>query len=189
MAIRLMSHQFSAEEYHRMVVAGILGEDDRVELIGGEVVDRAPVGGEHVDCVSRLNRLFSRLVGDQAWVSVRNPIRLGEHSEPQPDIALLARLPTGHQPPTSEDVLLLIEVADTSLVYDLNATASLYARAEIPELWVVSRARGEVIRHTGPRDGAWLRIETLRGEDRLAAERLPVVALTVADVFGTEGRP
>lgn len=183
MAIRLMAHQFTADEFQRMAATGILGEDDRVELIEGEVVDMAPVGGEHVSCVTRLTRLLSRMVGDDAWVSVQNPIRLGEHSEPQPDVALLARLPEGHEPPSVEDVMLLVEVADTSLVYDLNTKIPLYARAGIPEVWVVSLSRGEVIRHTGPREGGYERVETLRGADRLVAERLPAVALTVGDLF------
>ncbi|HMM41555.1 MAG TPA: Uma2 family endonuclease [Thermomicrobiales bacterium] len=185
MAIRLMPHQFTAEEYHRMAAAGILGEDDRVELIDGEVIDMTPIGGEHVACVTRLTRLLSRMVGDDAWVSVQSPVRLGPRSEPQPDVAVLSRLPDGHEPPVAADALLLVEVADTSLVYDLNTKAPLYAMAGIPEVWVVSLVRGEVIRHAGPRGGGWERVETLRGDDRLVAERLPAVGLTVAELFPT----
>jgi Uma2 family endonuclease len=183
LAIRLMPHQFTAEEYHRMATSGILTEDDRVELIDGEIVDMTPIGGEHIACVTLLNRLLSRLVGDDAFVSVQNPIRLGPRAEPQPDIAILQRLPAGHEPPGVADVLLLVEVADTSLVYDLSAKAPLYARAGVPELWVVSLARGEVIRHTDPRDGTYQLIEVLRGDVRLRAVLAASVDLAVRDLF------
>jgi len=120
MAAPLVRHRFTVEEYHRMGQAGILSEDDRVELIEGEIVEMAPVGSRHAACVKRLNALLSRRAGGRALVSVQDPIRLGEHSEPQPDLALLKPREDFYAAahPGPEDVLLVIEVAETSLEYD-----------------------------------------------------------------------
>src|SRR5829696_2597283 len=100
-----------------MAEAGILHEDDRVELIGGEILEMSPIGGRHAKCVTELTRVLVCLVGDEVRVSPQNPVKLDEHEEPQPDVAVLGageRYQAGALP-TPEDVLLLIEVADTSL--------------------------------------------------------------------------
>ncbi len=113
MAVQPAPHRFSVAEYHQMAEAGIFGEDDRVELLDGEIVEMAAIGSRHAACVRRLTSSFYEQLGDQAMVAVQDPIRLGEHSEPEPDLALL-RLrgdyyATGH--PTPEDVLLVVEVS------------------------------------------------------------------------------
>lgn len=135
----LQRHRLTVAEYYRMAEAGILGEDDRVELIEGEIIDRAPIGSEHTSGVNRLNSLFIRNVGEQAIVSVQNPIRLNEYSEPEPDLALLRYRADfyRHAHPGPEDILLIVEVADSSLRYDLEVKLPLYARHGIPEVWIV----------------------------------------------------
>ncbi|GIV98280.1 MAG: hypothetical protein KatS3mg057_2937 [Herpetosiphonaceae bacterium] len=139
MAVSITRRIFTVTEYERMVEAGILAEDDRVELLEGEILTMSPVGSRHVATVNRLNALLNRLVGAQCIVSVQNPIRLSQHSEPEPDIALLRSRADyyAHQLASPTDILLIIEVADTSLDYDRQVKIPLYAQAGIPEVWIV----------------------------------------------------
>ena len=132
--------------------AGVLGEDDRVELLGGEIVDMAPIGSRHLACVVALNHLLVEASGGRFFVSVQNPVRLSERDEPQPDLSLLRRRPDpgALAPPGPEDVLAVIEVSDTTLSYDRNVKLPLYARAGIPEAWIVDLAGQEVEVHHGP---------------------------------------
>ena len=121
-------HRFNAEEYHRMLEVGVLSEDDRVELIGGELVDMTPIGGAHLTCVVNLTHSLVGGSDGRYFVSVQNPVRLGLQDEPEPDRALLREPPRGRMP-VPEDVLLLIEVSDTPLTYDKDVKLPLYARA------------------------------------------------------------
>jgi len=145
-------HRFTAEEYHRMGEAGLFGEDDRVELIEGEIVEMTPIGSRHAGTVIRLNRLLGQAVGDRAIVASQSPLRLGTTSEPQPDIALLRPrddfYTTSH--PGSGDVLLLIEVAEASLRYDREVKLPLYARHGIPAVWLVDLAGRELTAYEQP---------------------------------------
>jgi Uma2 family endonuclease len=135
----LQRHRLTVAEYYRMAEAGILGEDDRVELIEGEIIDMPPIGTDHTSSVKRLLRAFDRSVGDRAIVSVQDPVRLDDYSEPEPDLALLRyRDDFYHEAhPGPGDVLLLVEVAHSSLRYDLEIKLPLYARHGIPEVWIV----------------------------------------------------
>jgi Uma2 family endonuclease len=139
MAVQALRRLFTADEYHRMTQAGILSEDDRVELIEGEIVQMSPIGSRHARCVRLLNRIFSKGVGDRAIVDVQNPIRLGERLEPQPDVALLRPRPDFYAGvhPGPEDVLLIAEVMERSAAFDREVKAPLYARSGIPEVWWV----------------------------------------------------
>jgi Uma2 family endonuclease len=130
---------FTVADYHRMGETGILGAGDRVELIEGEIVAMPPIGSPHGGRVNRLNRLLSAALGDRAVLSPQNPIVLGEHSEPEPDLAVLRPRADFYTEshPQAADALLLIEVADSSIAYDLQVKVPLYARHGIPEVWVV----------------------------------------------------
>jgi Uma2 family endonuclease len=116
MGVQVQRRLFTVEEYHRMAEAGILSEEDRVELIEGELVTMSPIGSRHAACVKRLVRLLDRAAGDRAIVGAQDPIRLGARSEPQPDVALLRYRPDFYASahPGPEDVLLVVEVAETS---------------------------------------------------------------------------
>jgi Uma2 family endonuclease len=131
-------HLLSVSDYHRMAEAGIFTEDQPIELINGEIFDMPPVGSFHAGVVTRLSRLLINKLGEQAIVTVQNPIYLNEISEPEPDIAILkARADDYMQSlPTAADVLLLIEVADTSLYYDRTIKLPQYASHQIPEVWL-----------------------------------------------------
>jgi Uma2 family endonuclease len=135
----LPRHKLTVADYHRVGQTGVLGEDDRVELIDGEIVDMAPIGSEHAGTVTLLAKLFQEGAGDSAVVWVQNPVSLDSGSEPQPDLALLRPKAdfyrSGHPDPT--DVLLLVEVADASMRYDREVKLPLYARHGVPEVWLV----------------------------------------------------
>jgi Uma2 family endonuclease len=146
MAIQLLRRRFTVQEYHQMGQVGILSEDDRVELLEGEIVEMAPLGSRHQSTVDRLTALFSSMVSDLAAVRIQGPIHLGEDSEPQPDLTLLRSRPdfyvSAH--PVPEDVLLVVEVSDTSTEYDREVKLPLYARHGIAEVWLVGLEAGVV---------------------------------------------
>lgn len=186
MALQIARRCFTVEEYHRMGAAGILSEDDRVELIEGEIVEMTPIGSRHASCVMRLNQLFSQRLGQRALVSVQNLIRLGERSEPQPDLALLRTRPDFYAQahPEPRDVLLLVEVAETSGAYDREVKVPLYARAGIGEVWLVGLeyAGIEVYRQPGPQ--AYQLVQRVGPEARLAPQAFPDLALAAAEIIG-----
>lgn len=159
----LPRRHFTVADYHRMGEAGILGEDERVELIEGEIIEMTPIGSPHGGRVNQLNRCLTQAVGESAVVAVQNPVLLGEHSEPEPDLALLrprADFYTDSHPRAS-DVLLLIEVADSSLQTDRDIKVPLYARHGIPEVWIVAIGERQVLRFAEPVQGAYQVRETL----------------------------
>jgi Uma2 family endonuclease len=139
MAVQLAKRYFNVTEYYRMAEAGILTEADRVELIDGEIVKMSPIGSLHAACVRQLDAMLQRQTEQYALVSVQSPIRLSDFSEPEPDVALL-RPRSDHYAqahPAPADVLLVIEVADTTAMSDRNVKVPLYARAGIPEVWLI----------------------------------------------------
>ena len=135
-------HRLTVSDFHRMGEAGIFAAGDRVELIDGEVIDMSPIGALHAAIVALLTAFLCRSVGSGVIVWCQNPIRLDDSSEPEPDIALLRPRADGYMSahPGPEDVLVVIEVADTSLAYDLGVKVPLYARHGIPEAWVIDAA-------------------------------------------------
>ena len=152
MATQVVRRRFTVAEYDRMAASGILTEDDCVELLDGEIDVMTPIGGRHAACVNRLNRLLGRQVGEAALVSVQHPVRLSTLSEPGPDIALLRPRADDYAQdhPSASDVLLLIEVADTSLDTDRAVKLPLYAQALAPEVWLVDLVADQIHRYTEP---------------------------------------
>ena len=133
----LTARRFSVEEYHRMVEVGILGEDERVELIDGRILQMSPIGSQHAAYVSFLNRKL-RAIEETAIVRIQDPVILDDETEPQPDVAVVGFKANAYADshPHAEDVLLLIEVADTSLEEDRLIKLPRYADAGIPEVWI-----------------------------------------------------
>jgi Uma2 family endonuclease len=150
-------HRLTVEEYYRMAEVGLLSRDVRVELIDGEIVDRAPIGSRHAAAVNLLAERLIRGLGERAIVSIQAPVKLDLHSEPQPDLAVLRtqadRYADAH--PGPKDVLLLIEVSDTTLEFDRTVKAGLYARHRIPALWVVDLAHDALRVYREPREGGY----------------------------------
>ena len=175
MSVAVTHRLFTVEEYHKMAESGILGEDDRVELIRGEIVQMSPIGSRHAACVARLATLFHKVVGDQAIVWTQNPIRLSQDSEPQPDVALLQPRPDFYADalPSAGDAFLVLEVAETSLDADRDVKASLYAEAGIPEFWLVELSARRVEVYRNPQGGAYRETRTYARSDRLAPRAFP----------------
>ena len=177
-------HRWSVADYYKMVEAGLLNEDSTVELIDGEVIEMAPIGSGHASAVMRLNQLLGSRVLGRAIVSPQNPVRLDDHSEPQPDIAVLRWRDDFYRDahPTPADVLLLIEVADSSTGYDSQVKVPLYARHGIPEVWLidVNRHRLTTYRH---RQGKAYEEVTEHSSGRVSLEELPDVAIALEELF------
>jgi Uma2 family endonuclease len=175
----------TVDEYHRMGEAGVFAPDERVELIEGELIPMAPIGGGHIQAVNRLTRILVVAAGDAAVVSVQNALALPPRSEPQPDLVLL-RPETLARPavPTAADALLAIEVSDTRLAFDRDVKDALYARHGVPEYWLVDLTRKalRVHRQPGP-DGYREMFERGIGE-RIAPVLLPSLHLDLDLLFG-----
>ena len=171
--------RFTVDEYHRMAEAGILHEDDRVELIGGEIVEMNPIGGRHAACVREINHLLSRQLGDELRVDVQSPVKLNEQEEPQPDLAVIRTRDYKGSLPTSADVVLLIEVADTSLAYDREVKLPLFASAEIAEVWLVDLNAGIIERHTEPSERGYRLVRRAGRGEILESATLPALTLPV----------
>ena len=174
----------TVDEYHRMAEAGILTHDDRVELIEGELVAMAPIGSEHAAASNSLNRMLVLAVGDHGIVAVGNPVRLGRHSEPQPDFSILKpRDDYKKVLPRPEDTMLAVEVANTSLNYDRNVKLALYARSGIPEVWIVNLVAEEVEVHRLPSADGYAAVTRATPSDTLTIEAIPGVLIPVARIF------
>jgi Uma2 family endonuclease len=177
--------RFTVDDYHRMAKAGILREDDRAELIDGEVVRMAPIGDKHAFCVIALTDEFTDRSSGRYVVSVQNPVRLSRHSELYPDLLLLrpprARYATGS--PGPDDVLLVIEVSDTTVSTDRRVKLPKYATAGIPEAWLVNLPRRTVEVRRNPHDGRYQQVTLYRSGERIAPLALPDVAVAVDDIL------
>ncbi len=174
----------TVDEYHRMGEVGILTDDDRVELIEGELVARAPIGSEHIATTNALNRLLVLAVGDRGIVSVGNPVRLSRHSEPQPDFSVLKTRDNYRKTmPRPQDTMLAVEVANTSLDYDRKVKLALYARSGIPEVWIVNLAAQEVEVYRSPVADGYTSVMRAGPSDSLTIEAIPGVVIPVGKIF------
>ena len=174
----------TVDEYHRMGEAGVLTEDDRVELIEGELVAMVPIGSEHIAATNALTRLLVLAVGDSGIVSVQNPVRLSQRSEPQPDFAVLKSRDYRTTLPQPEDTMLAVEVANTSLDYDRTVKLVLYARSGIPEVWIVNLAAEEVEVYRSPTGDQYAFVTRVGRSEALTMDALPDVRIPVGGIFG-----
>ncbi len=177
--------RFTVKEYDRMLEVGILAEDKRFELLDGEVVERVPEGTPHAACISRLDRLVGRALGDRAMVRVQHPIVVGQHSEPEPDVAIVRWrddfYATAH--PRPEDVLLLVEVADSSLLLDRNRKLPIYAAHGVADSWLVDLPARRVEIHRDPTPDGYRDVTAHAPGERLAVAGLDDVELAVDAVI------
>lgn len=178
-------HLLSVRDFYKMGEVGILGPDDRVELIEGALIDMAPIGSPHAGMVTRLTNLFAQLLAGRAVLSPQNPVRLGEHSEPQPDLTVLRAREDFYADahPEPADVLLLIEVADTSVRFDRETKVPLYARHGIPEVWLIDLNARRVEVHRGPMGGAYRERRFPENTETLGPALLPDVAIALGALW------
>ena len=174
-------HRLDVGAYYKMAEAGILAPNDRVELIDGEIFDMVPIGSAHAGTTDRFNRLFARAAADGlAHVSVQRPLRLDALNEPQPDVMLLKPRADDYRGrhPNAADVLLLVEVAETSLAYDRGTKLPLYAKFGVPEVWIVDLRGAAIEVYREPAGDAYALKERLISGP-LAPVLVPGVAIDV----------
>jgi len=164
-----------------MIRAGILTENDRVELIRGELLDKMPIGDAHVEVVNRLTRKFTKLLDESVTVSIQNPLVLAD-SEPEPDVALYTRKSPGKARPG--DVYLVIEVADSSLDFDRTVKLPLYAEAGIRELWIVNLLDQRLEVYRQPQlDGTYALVSSLQPGEEVQPLAFPALRLSVSEIL------
>jgi Uma2 family endonuclease len=177
---------FTVHEHAIMREAGILHEDDRVELLDGEIIAMRPIGSLHVSLVNRLTKLLVQLADDEGIVSIQNPIRLNEYGEPQPDLVLLSPRADYYADAiaTPDDVLLVVEVADSSLEYDRDTKVPRYAQALISEVWILDVAQRLVTQYTQPINGRYEQVRSVAYGETIQATLLPKIELATAMIWG-----
>lgn len=182
-------HRFTVAAYFRMAETGILDEDERVELLDGDVIQLSQPGYRHAAVVDRLVALFAPLAGKSFIVRVQNPVVLDEFSAPQPDIALLRYTKDfyGHAHPRASDMLLAVEVADSTVGKDLVWKARLYAAAGIPEYWVLDLNGDRVVVHTQPSASGFLSVQTFARGDVVTTAVFPKKYWRVEELLGSSG--
>jgi Uma2 family endonuclease len=180
---------FTVDEYYKMAEAGILAQEERVELVGGEIYRMNPIGPRHHSDVIRLTRLFTRRLLDMAEIGVQGPVRLANLAEPEPDFAILHLQPDQRRPyaqghATSPDVYFLVEIADTSLTYDLGIKATAYAEDGIPELWVLDLSGDRLIVHREPMPNGYASVSSMTRGESISPLAFPDVTFTIDEILG-----
>ncbi len=183
--VQAPKRHFSVDEYHRLAEAGILHENDRVELIHGEIIQMSPIGPKHAGNLDRIVRILTFLFGESAIVRSQNPVRLNGQSEPEPDISILKPRDDFYTAahPKPEEVLLIIELSESSLEYDREVKLPEYASNGIPEYWIVDLKTDRIIIHTGPSGEEYLNIKTYQINERLESPGLPK-PISVRELLG-----
>jgi Uma2 family endonuclease len=186
MALQVAKRLFDVSEYHRIAEAGILSEDDRIELIHGEIVEMTPIGSAHAACVSRLDDLLHEKLRGRAQINVQNPMQLDDYSEPEPDIMVLAPRKDYYADalPRPADVLLIVEVADSSMDYDRRIKLPLYAQAGIPEVWLVDLNQDLIRAFSASSNGEYRSTREFKQGETISSQQLPGLTLSVDDILG-----
>jgi Uma2 family endonuclease len=181
----LQRHRLTVDDYHKMGAVGILSEEDRVEMIEGEVIDMAPIGSAHAACVRYLLHAFAPQLANAAILDVQNPLQLDDHSEPQPDLMLLKPKPDFYlrAHPQAKDALLLVEVAETSAAYDQEVKIPLYARHQIPEIWLFDIRAQRLNIFLDPSAEGYKKILRPSREEPVAPSLLPGIIINWADAL------
>ena len=177
---------FTVDDYYAMARAGIIGEDDRVELIEGEIILMAATGSRHQAVVDRVSRLFVTRAGDRAIVRVHGPLRLARITEPRPDLQLLTPQDDFYAEahPSQYEALLVVEVADTSLRFDRDEKAAIYARRGVSELWIIDVSGERILVRRGPStDGYGESFAVERGES-LSPHAFPDIVVSTDELLG-----
>jgi Uma2 family endonuclease len=186
MPVEVIKRRFTADDYQRMGQTGILSSQDRVELIDGEVVAMSPIGPRHSACIDRATRMLVLLLRENAIVRIQSSVRLDRYNEPEPDLVLLRPRADFYASrlPGPADILLIIEVAESSMDYDREVKAPLYAGSAVPEYWVVDLNTNQLLCHADPADGAYRALRYYRPGESVAPAQLPGLVIAVGDLLG-----
>ncbi|MBA4124791.1 MAG: Uma2 family endonuclease [Acidobacteria bacterium] len=177
--------RFSVDDYYKMIELGMLKDYEKAEIIEGELIQKMPIGDKHAAVVNTLNRFFIKNVSDDILVSVQNPVRLTDYDEPEPDIVLadLTKY-NGKRHPRPPEILLIVEVSDSTLKYDRDTKLSLYAEAEIPEVWIVNLKNDIIEVHQKPSSGIYQLAQIFKRGEVLQSESLSNLKLEVDKILG-----
>jgi len=178
-------HRFSVKEYYRMAETGVLRPDARVELLNGEIIDMSPIGPFHGGLVNRLIRIYGKLSNGRWQASAQNPLRLDDHSEPEPDFMLLKPSPDDYtsRHPRPDEAFLLVEVADASLDYDLEEKLPAYGHAGVCEVWIVNLRDQSLEVYREPHFTGYGSKTIVRAGDTVAPLAFPDAAVDVAELL------
>lgn len=184
--VELTRHRFTVAEYTRMAEVNLLGEDSRVELVWGEVVEMSPIYIAHTSTVKRLIRLLTKTLGERILLGVQDPVQLSDDSLPQPDIAVLRPQDDfySEQQPGPHDILLLIEVADSSLRYDRRVKSKLYGAAGIADYWIINLPERQIEVYREIRPNGYRTVTYYAPGETLSPLAFPDVVLNVDDILG-----
>lgn len=177
--------RFSVDEYHKMIELGMLKDCEKAEIIEGELIKKMTVGDRHAFVVDVINRIFNRILPDEILVRIQNPVRLSDFNEPEPDI-VLADLTKydGKRHPRPAEILLLVEVSDSTLKYDRDKKLPLYAEARIGEVWIINLISEIVEVHTKPEYGVYQSVRIYRRGEEVRAESVAGLTMATDSVLG-----
>jgi Uma2 family endonuclease len=180
-----MQLRFKVDDYYKMIELGILKDYEKAEIIEGELIKKMPIGDRHAATVDFLNRLFIKNVSDDVLVRIQNPIRLSDYNEPEPDIVLTdLRKYNGKRHPQPTEIILIVEVSDSTLKYDRDTKLSLYAEAEIYEVWIVNLQNDIIEVHQNPSNGIYQLAKIFKRGEKVQSEVLPDLSLEVDKILG-----
>jgi Uma2 family endonuclease len=185
-ALEALRRQFTVEEYNKLGEAGVIASDERVELLDGDIIVVPPQGPPHFSVVARMAQRLVLRLGERALVTSRMPVIVSDRSEPEPDIAILARRADFYRSgiPQVPDVFALVEVADSSLAIDRGKKLAIYAEARVEEYWIVDVRHAAIEVYREPRDGGYDSLATFRGDARVSFLAFPDDEFTVDELLG-----
>ncbi|MEL6461780.1 MAG: Uma2 family endonuclease [Cyanobacteria bacterium J06621_15] len=186
MTVQLLRRKFTVEQFHKMAESGILNEDDRVELIRGEIIEMAAIGTKHASCVRRLDKVLHRKLGDKVIISVQNPVGLDDTSEPQPDVVLLKPREDFYSSahPQPKDIFLVIEVADSTIKYDREVKIPLYAEESVLEVWLVDINEECLEVYREPVNSKYQTVEKFSRGESLIIQAFSDVSISLDEILG-----
>lgn len=188
MSVEVQRRRFTIEEVQQMLRAGIVQADERIELIDGEIIAMAAMGGEHFECVMLCTEVLSAIPERSWFVSVQSAVQLTTTRVPQPDIALVRRRPYHGTLPGPDDLLLLIEVSDSTLNHDRKTKVPFYAEAGIPEVWIVALRQRRITRYSEPHNGLYTQVQSFQRDEIVASLALPTISIPGQAILPRTGK-
>ena len=180
-----MRLRFTVDQYYRMIELGMLKDYEKAEIIEGELIKKMTIGDRHAAIVNSLNRFFVKNVSDDVLVSVQNPVRLSNYNEPEPDVTLAdLRKYDGKRHPRPSEIILIVEVSDSTLKYDRDVKLALYAEAEIPEVWIVNLPNDIIEVHQKPSVGIYQLAKIFKRGEIVTSEVMPDLSIAADEILG-----